>query len=176
MTLDQQIQVWNAVGTWLSGIATFAAVVVSLYLASRSSRVSLKAHAGLRLLFLGDGTPAQELVEINVTNLGERPVTISSVGWAIGKGKKKRYCMQNPSGPYTAQYPIELTHGKSASFQVFFPATPNWLSDFSKDFAASGGEPLSTLVATIHTSVGQTIEVKAEDDLIKKLAEVRTNG
>jgi hypothetical protein len=30
MTLDQQIQVWNAVGTWLAGITTFMAVVVDL--------------------------------------------------------------------------------------------------------------------------------------------------
>jgi hypothetical protein len=176
MTLDQQIQVWNAVGTWLAGIATFAAVVVSLRLASRYDRVRLKTYAGIRLLYIGDGTPAQELVEINVTNLGERPVTISTVGWAIGKGKKRRYCIQNLSGPYTSQYPIELTHGKSASFQVFFPVTPNWLSDFSNKFTASGEESLSTLVATVHTSVGQTVEVKVEDNLINKLMEARTHS
>lgn len=100
MTLDQQIQVWNAIGTWLAGIATFAAVVVSLLLATRADRVRLKVHAGIRLLFIGDGSPAEELLEIHVTNLGDRPATVTSVGWAIGKRKKKRYCLQNLSGRY----------------------------------------------------------------------------
>ena len=102
MTIDQQIQIWNALGTWIAGIATFAAVVVSLYLARRSERVHLKAHAGVRLLLRGDGTPAEKNVEIGVTNLGDRPVTIESVGWAIGKGKKRRYSLQNVSGPHSS--------------------------------------------------------------------------
>lgn len=169
MNLDQQIQVWNAVGTWLAGIATFAAVVVSLRLASRAEHVRLKAHAGIRLLFFGDGSPAEELVEIHVTNLGERPVTVVSVGWSIGKGKRKRYCMQSLSGSYTAQYPKDLAHGQSASFQVSFVETPHWASDFVKKFVAPSGESLSTLIALIHTSVGQTVEIKAEQNLIEKL-------
>jgi hypothetical protein len=176
MTLDQQIQVWNAIGTWLAGIATFAAVVVSLRLASRVDRVRLKVHAGIRLLFLGDRSPAEELLEIHVTNLGDRPVTVTSVGWAIGKRKKRRYCLQNLSGRYTAQYPKELAHGQSASFQVSFVETPRWANDFVGKFIASGGESLSTLVAQVHTSVGQAVEVWAEPNLIEKLTQVRENG
>ncbi|WP_151071184.1 hypothetical protein [Cupriavidus oxalaticus] len=174
MTLDQKIQIWNAVGTWLAGIATFTAVVVSLYIALRSDRVRLKIHAGLRVFIIGDGTPAQDMVEIGVTNLGERPVTITGVGWAVGRGKNKRYCLQNVSGRYTNDYPIEISHGKSASFQVLFSSTPNWLHDFSNNFIASGGESISTLVAMVHTSVGQSIEVKAEGNLMERLLEVRT--
>lgn len=176
MTLDQQIQVWNAIGTWLAGIATFAAVVVSLRLVSRADRVRLKVHAGIRLLFIGDGSPAEELLEIHVTNLGDRPATVTSVGWAIGKRKKRRYCLQSLSGRYTAQYPKELAHGQSASFQVSFVETPHWANDFVDKFVASGGEPLNTLVAQVHTSVGQTVEVRAEPNLIEALTKVRENG
>ena len=35
MTLDQKIQIWVAVGTWVAGLATFAAVILALYLAAR---------------------------------------------------------------------------------------------------------------------------------------------
>ncbi len=176
MTLDQTIQVWNVVGTWLAGFATFAAVLVSLHLASRRDRVRLMTHAGIRRLYAGDGSPAEELVEIHVTNLGDRAVTVNSVGWAIGKGKKKQYCLQNLSGSYTAQYPKELPHGQSASFQVSFMDTPQWPTDFVNEFVAPSGESLSTLVALVNTSVGQTIEVKAEQNLIKRLVQIRVNS
>jgi len=38
MSLDQQIQIWIAVGAWLGAAATFSAVVVSLRLATRPER------------------------------------------------------------------------------------------------------------------------------------------
>jgi len=53
MTLDQQIQMWNVIGTWLAGIATFAAVVLSLRLARKAKSIRLQANAGIRLIFAG---------------------------------------------------------------------------------------------------------------------------
>ncbi|MGB9150190.1 MAG: hypothetical protein WCB36_08075 [Burkholderiales bacterium] len=196
MTLDQQIQLWNTIGTWLAGIATFVAVVVSLRLASRADRVRLKIHAGVRLQFMGDGSPPTELIEIHVTNLAERPVTIQTVGWAIGEGKTKRFCIQSVCGPYTAQYPKEIAHGNSASFQVAIDIAPTWFDNFVTGFVNSSPDSLNlktlnwfdnyemesvhsksnllnTLVAVVHTSVGQNIETKAESNLIEKLRQVQ---
>lgn len=104
MTLDQQIQIWNAIGTGVAGIATFSAVLVSLYLASRGDRIRLKVFAGHRLVIRGDGTPPEEHLNIGVTNLGDRAVTVNTVGWAVGKRKQRRHCIQTVSGPWTAQY------------------------------------------------------------------------
>ena len=69
------------------------AVVVSLYLAQKSDAIKLKMNVGIRLLFAGDGTPAEKYVGIDIANLGDRPVNIVSVAWSIGK-KNKRFCMQ----------------------------------------------------------------------------------
>ena len=88
MTFDQKIQVWVAVGTWVAGLATLAAVVVALYLARRTEKVRLNVHVGLRVVVIGDGSPFQEHLSISVTNVGERSVTINTVGWAVGKGKQ----------------------------------------------------------------------------------------
>jgi hypothetical protein len=174
--LDQKIQVWNAVGTWLAGIATLAAVLVSLHLARRSEKVQLRAFAGIRLLVRGDGAPSEQHVAIGVTNLGDRTVTISSIGWAVGKGKSRSYCIQTVSGPWTSQYPIELSHGKGANFMVSFDDTPTWLADFSKKFLSRvRDKELDTLVAQIHTSIGQTIEVEPEESLMSLLREMRNH-
>ena len=172
MTLDQQIQVWNAVGTWLAGIATFAAVVVSLHLARKADSIRLQANAGIRHVFAGDGTPAEEHVGISVVNIGDRPVTINSIGWRIGKGKKARHFIQPVVGQYTHQYPKQLVHGEQASFLVSFKAMPGWPKDFATGFVQDlRPRNLQTLRAVIHTSVGKSIEVVPENNLLERLRE-----
>lgn len=172
MTLDQQIQVWNALGTWLAGAATFAAVVVSLHLARKADSIRLQATAGIRLVFAGDGSPAEEHVGISVVNKGDRPVTINSLGWRIGKGKNARHCVQPVFGQYTYQYPKLLAHGEQASFMVSFRAMPRWPKDFATGFVQDmRPRNLKTLRAIIHTSVGESIEVVPENNLLEKLRE-----
>lgn len=170
MTLDQKIQVWVAIGTWVAGLGTFAAVVAALYLSIRVEKVRLKVHVGLREVILGDGSPFQKHLGISVTNLGERPVTINSVGWAIGKRKRREFALQPVSGPHTNQWPIELAHGKSANFMVSFLETPHWAREFATGFVKDLSDAsLKTLVAQIHTSVGQTVEVRPEQGLLERL-------
>jgi hypothetical protein len=170
MTLDQQIQVWNAVGTWVAGIATFLAVIVSLHLARKSERVNLRTNLGIRLVFEGDGTPAEEHVGFSVVNLGERPVNVVSIGWCVGKGKAKRFCIQPVAGRYTQQYPQQLPHGEQATFLVSFLASPNWSKEFATGFVEDLSEKnLKTLRGMVHTSVGKSIEVVPEENLIERL-------
>lgn len=172
MTLEQQINIWNAVGTWLAGIATFAAVLVSLYLARRSEKIRLKATAGLRQVFVGDGSPAEDHVQINVVNHGDRTVTVNSVGWKIGDGKTARFCIQPVSGTWTQDYPKQLAHGEAASFLVSFKATPDWVKHFATGFVKDvSAKNLKTLRALVHTSLGQTVEVVPEENLLEKLRE-----
>jgi len=165
------------IGTWLAAFATLAAVIVALYLARRTEKVRLKVHAGLRVIILGDGSPPQEHVVISVTNVGERPVIINSVGWAVGKRRHRSFCIQTVSGPYTKQYPVELAHGKSADFMVSFLATPTWPVEFATGFVKDlSDKSLKTLVALIHTSIGQTIEIHPEKPLVDRLKTAGKTG
>ena len=174
MTLDQKIQIWVAIGTWVSGTATVAAVITALYLAKRVESVRLNVQVGLMQVVIGDGSPFQEHVGINVTNLGERPVTVNTVGWAIGKGKKRRFAIQPLNSSHSAQYPIELAHGKSASFLVSFDVMPGWKREFATGFVRDlSDESLKTLVAQVHTSVGKTVDVHPRKDLLDALKEFR---
>lgn len=170
MTLDQKIQLWNAIGTWVAGFATFAAVVVSLHLARQSSRVKLKAVVGLRLL-IGRGSPQEEVLQFSVTNQGDRPVTISNVGWVIGKGKSQRNALQLFGSAYSASIPKTLAHGERADFLISFTERPDWLEDFSRKFVMTNDpKMLRTLTAEIYTSVDQTVAVKPEAPLLKRIA------
>ena len=163
MTLDQKLQLWNVIGAWFAGVATFAAVLVSLWLARRGERVDLAVRVGLRSIFAGDGSPPAKALSFDVTNRGARPVTVVSIGWVVGKGKARKYCMQTTSGPHTANYPLELQHGKSANFLVSFEFTPTWAFEFATGFLPDQESPtLKTLRALVHTSVGTTVAVRPE--------------
>ncbi|MDQ6707158.1 MAG: hypothetical protein M3Z85_14430 [Acidobacteriota bacterium] len=174
MTLDQKIQIWNMIGTWVAGAGSFAAAIVALHLAKRVENVRLNVQVGLVEVVIGDGSPFQKHVGISVTNLGERPVTVNTVGWAIGKGKKRRFAMQPLHSPNSAQYPIELAHGKSANFMVSFDIMPGWKRDFATGFIKYlSDKSLKTLVAQVHTSVGKTVEAHPRMDLLDALKEFR---
>jgi len=174
MTLDQKIQIWVAVGTWFAGLATLSAVIAALWLAKRVERIRLRVYSGLRELVLGDGSPFQEHLSISVTNLGERPVTINSVGWAVGKGKRRKFAIQPVNAKYTTHYPVELTHGKEANFMVSFLILPDWCEEFATKFIKDlSDRNLKSLVTQVHTSVGQTIEVKPENGLLEALKKYR---
>jgi hypothetical protein len=158
----------TAIGAWLGAIATFAAVVVSLWLATRSERVRLRGAAAILHVFAGDGSPPEEFVGITAVNLGDRPVTINSVGWRIGRWKWKRYCIQVFDGPATSdQYPIELAHGKEAKFMIPLRVVPNWPKEFVTDFVKDSN--LRTLRAQIHTSVWQSVDVFLAESLLRRL-------
>ena len=105
----------------------------------------------------------------NVTNIGERPVVISLISWVIGRGKNRKYGIQTLSGPLTKQYPETLAHGQDAMFTVSFSETPNWASNLLKTLDDPSGGSLRTLCAQIHTSVGQTFDVKPESALLDRL-------
>jgi hypothetical protein len=71
--------------------------------------------------------------------------------------------MQPVYSPHTNQYPVELAHGKSANFMVSFLVVPNWTRDFATGFVRDVSDKnLKTLRVQVHTSVGQTIEVRPE--------------
>lgn len=170
MTFDQKIQIWNTVGTWLAGMATFAAVVVSLYLSRKRDRVNLKVHAGLRLHIVGDGSPAKRIIVISVTNRGERPVIVNTVGWRIGRGKNARFCIQTVGRGSPDDYPKELAHGKSATFSIDNPEA--WASDILEKFLQPAtAKHMRTLKAQVNTSVGETVESTSEESLQRFLVE-----
>jgi hypothetical protein len=110
MTFDQKIQIWVAAGTWVAGLGSFAAAGVALYLSRRNEKLRLRVEAGLRLIDTPGHESLERCVGIQVTNLGDRPVTINSVGWAIGKGKHRQFAVQNVAGLFTHTCPAELAH------------------------------------------------------------------
>ncbi|WP_148216758.1 hypothetical protein [Phenylobacterium zucineum] len=86
--MDPETLLWTkvaALGQVAGAIATSAAVIVSLWvvLSERAARVTVTA--GLRLLLVpGHPEMAEEVINVTVTNIGQRPVRVMSIGWRTG--------------------------------------------------------------------------------------------
>lgn len=171
LTTDQVIQVWNAVGTWVAGIATFSAVIVSLRLARNASRVRLKVEAGVRVL-AGGGQLIDDLICVMVTNLGERPVTVDNIGWEVGPKKDRKYGLQNFGGPSSAVLPKELKHGERATFTFKDDNGRQW-SRWMIEHFFPGDTPIAGLRVSVFTSVGQTVKIVPEKNLLDRLRAYR---
>ena len=157
------------VGTWVAGLATLAAVMTSLYFARSAENVRLKIFVGIRQLISGDGSPGEDHVCFGVTNVWKRPVIITTIGWVVGKRKKRKYCIQPRFESWSQQCPVELAHGKNTMLMVSLAGDPNWVRDFKKFLDDTSDQSLKTLRAQVFTSVGQTFEIKLESSLIDLL-------
>jgi len=171
MTLDQQIQVWNAVGTWLAGLATFAAVIVSLYLANRLSTPKAKLTVGHRIIVEpGVKGPAPEYVLFQIVNTGERPIRVTGIGWKVGFWKK-REAIQLFEGLLSSPLPIELSHGQEAKWLVPLAAREEpWLTYFAKGMLFPNCQfSCFSLRARAYISTGSVFEAKPDSSLLSKL-------
>jgi hypothetical protein len=168
-TTDQVINVWIAAGTWVSGLATTAAVIVSLWLVNRQNRVKIHATVGVRV-YLSLGQPAKTLITLSVTNLGERPVRIDSASWKFPPAKiGYSFALLMFNGPGTVDFPKELVHGERSDF-TYDDTTFSWTSWLLKDFPEARDERwVKRIRLHINTSVNQTVIIKPEGTLLDRI-------
>lgn len=126
MVSDAVFQLWAAIGTWVAALGTVSASVVALWWARRSSRVRLKCHLGINTFFVTNQDPeisdAIFVVSFDFTNLGERPVTITGIGFQHGRwyNRESFTVMPRESGlAHERQLPKTIDHGESVGFMLF---------------------------------------------------------
>jgi hypothetical protein len=112
----------NGISGLLTAIGTLSAVIVSLRLALRDTRIRMKVDAGIGKIFpegIGYERMLQEpdFLIITVTNVGRRVFTVTGLFW------KNRLMpggvFQKPGErPLSAQVPARLQDGEQADFTV----------------------------------------------------------
>ena len=159
------ITVVDALGSWVAGLGSLTAAGVALWLAKRVEKVKLDAWVGHRLLFSNGQTT--EHLTVSVTNKGERPVTVVSLSWSVGRGKNRRVCIQTfpPTSP--SNFPKKIEYGDTATFMLDFP---QWLPYFRDGFLEDvSSRAIRTLRLTVHTSVSDSAKIVPEPTLLDKL-------
>lgn len=157
---------WSMIGTWFAGLATFSAVLVSLYIANKKPVPRINSSVDATIISPAPGISMVGL-SITVANVGLYPVVISSIHCEFGGDKK---IVQMFKKIISAQMPKKLEHGESALFFVETESFSDWVANFRNIVKESGGK-MSKLRLVVNLSTGQRISFKPKKDLIRTLSE-----
>lgn len=166
----------DAYDWWMLGAQLFAAagtvgaVFAALWLAHRQNRARLRVSAGLvHLVGMGDAVRRTPLyVRIGITNIGQRDVVVTNLGWRFGRVRKRNFVQLPGAPPYSRQLPCRLAPGDSADF--LFPRD---------EWVESNGEALRRAMrdyhvpivgphvrAVVYASTGEEFPVAVDESLV----------
>lgn len=152
---------WGSVADWVSGIGSFAAAAVALYVAQASHRVRLRASCGHRII-IGGGQPRIDVFSVSATNVSQRPTVVTNIGFSFGILRWKRHglitFMPGDLGP---GIPKSLSDGETASWNAKMGPDNKWARDLVEKFNVSKFD-LWTWRVQIHLSNGGTTELRPE--------------
>lgn len=109
----------EGVGTWVSGIATVIAVILSIYLAQKQNSSKIKIYADQNwLTYPAIAENDADIIVIRITNVGFRDVVVESIFWKPGIFIRG-HLVQSPifEAP-SDQLPKQLSPSKSATFII----------------------------------------------------------
>jgi hypothetical protein len=170
-----------ALGQIAGAVATFAAVLVSLWIAQSERRAHVRVVAGLRVVM---STPAMDVVSVLITNHGLRPVRVSAVGWRTGwfrygpKWLAFQQAVQQFDHPISmisaVQPPFDLGPGQDANLHI--PVAPfQEQADLREDFfnrcLPFRNKPTRTQICVeVHLVAAKKTVARVEKRLAKFLA------
>jgi hypothetical protein len=167
-----------AIGQVAGAAATFAAVLVSLWIAHSERRAHIKARCGLRLSVIGDGSPFEDVIQMVITNYGLRAVRVSSIGWRTGwiafgpKWLKFQHAMQKFDHPISAMSltvipPFDLAPGQEVSMTLL-PEPFTKATELRKEFFNREMPITKKLIATKVCLMVSLVAAKAVTTRVEK--------
>lgn len=174
----------SAISQALAALGTFAAVIVSLWLALRANRPTVKLTVGERLIIGPLREFDENLLMFSVANAGSRPVKITGLGWETGwlrwgpKFLRKQYAVQTFGGTALGQQPpFELPVGVDASCYSVMENFLKWASEkkgppfFSRDIPVIG-RVRTRVKAYASTADGHIFKVAPEKAFVTKAVDI----
>jgi len=167
----------EAVGTWVAGLATVAAVVVSLRLARAQGRPRLMVSATIMDIVPGDGTPPpwEKKLLISATNTGTTVARVNGVSWYVVYPRWVRWLFGRPAGalyqnpPEGWRLPVELTPSKE--MQWLLPNFEEIAEGIAKHLLAEWPTKLRLryLRVITHTTVGVNGEGRLSSSFLERV-------
>ncbi|HKN05511.1 MAG TPA: hypothetical protein VJY31_16415 [Buttiauxella sp.] len=155
---------WMMFATWFAGLATFSAVILSLYLANRKPVPKLKITSSASIISPLPNVCKQGYA-ITVANVGVPPVVVSSIQWEFGGAQK---IVQFFDKHISCPMPKKLEHGESALFFIECENFSDWVK-FMKQTIEDAEGKVRKLKIVVNLSTGYQIRSKVESGLIKSL-------
>lgn len=164
------LDILDVIGTWVSSIGTVGAVITSLWIANNSNKAKLKVSASASYIIDTKSKDKPLVCLINIVNVGKKPVTITCLGWEIGRGKKKKSFLQNTNGSILEEIPKTLMESQDLSIGINFNGSGNWLQNMAnllKDY------DLKTMKLVVATNLGESFKAEVDQSLINEILKLQ---
>lgn len=159
---------WGSVAEWVSGIGSFAAAIVALYIAHSSQLVKLRGYAGHRLILSG-AQPRIEVFAVSATNVSQRPTVVTNIGFTFGIWRWKRHGIITFMQDHISHgIPKPLNDGETGNWNVPLGEDSKWLQDLASKFPISRWTVFTWRVH-VHTSNGGSTAFRPDKAIREKL-------
>jgi len=157
---------WGSVADWAAAFGSVFAALVALHLGQQAGRIKLSAFCGVRVIV--SGSKQDRLASIMVTNVGDRPVRISTIGLSHGLLKKSHGIIKiGEKTEFCESLLRVLNDGDQAHFGFPLNSETNWIAHQGKEF--QNWLDLATFRVTIYCSNGQKLKIKPERALLDEI-------
>lgn len=115
---NSTLELINTVAQSLGAIGTLAAVIVALYLARRQTSEQISIRTA-KIGIVRQGLPGSHegfFLQIAITNVGLRDVTITSFGWQIAGRPRVHFFQSLPMSTLSSTLPKKLAPSETATF------------------------------------------------------------
>ncbi|PAV95283.1 hypothetical protein CJD50_17770 [Hafnia paralvei] len=154
---------WSTIGTWLSGIATVAAVITSLYLALKNPKIGGCVRLG-RMFFEVDDKP---VVVITVVNKSLHSIRIKAIFWVVGDENEIQQMFRNQASD---PLPIRLEHGDEANYRIIINDDDSWLKRIAKRLLDENAS-VEKMQCVVALSTGERYRLKIDKRFKAKIAQ-----
>jgi hypothetical protein len=152
---------WGSVADWVSGLGSFAAAAVALYVALSTRRIRLRGYCGHRLI-VGAGQPSFDVFAVSVTNVSQRPTVVTNIGFTFGVLRwKRRGLITFMQDDISQGIPKPLADGETGNWNVRLGPDRQWLRDLATKFEVTRLSVMTWRVH-VHTSNGGTTTLRPE--------------
>ncbi|EFC1954644.1 TPA: hypothetical protein ACYRTT_000698 [Escherichia coli] len=174
LTVDESAY-WTMLGTWFTGLATFGAVVTSLYFGFRIPKPKLKIVVGERdIITAGVSSSIEHGISIHITNHSLQTAVIEKIVW---KMKNNRWLFQQFGDQLSETLPKKIEYGQGCNLWIktsLLGDEPlqdgNWFVDVAQALHKYNAKP-KQLKCYVITSTGQKFNAKPEKSIVARLNE-----
>ncbi|AWX76226.1 MULTISPECIES: hypothetical protein [Klebsiella pneumoniae complex] len=152
----------SMIGTWFSGIATFLAVITSLWIALRDRMPFIRGRVRYGRIITDDID--KPIIGVTVINRSFHSIIIKSICWDVGREYELQQLFRNSESD---PLPVRLEHGEEANFRIILD-DDDWLKRMALRLTKLNSHP-KKLRCVIVLSTGERRRVKVAKRIKEKI-------
>lgn len=154
---------WSMIGTCFSGMATFFAVITSLYIALRDRKAFIGGKVRTAYIITEDDD--RRIVGVTVVNRSMHAIRIRAILWDVGGGNELQQFFRNAESD---PLPIRLENGDEANYRIMLDDDDSWFRRMAVRLKKVDSNP-KKLRCIIALSTGEKLRLKVDKRIKEKI-------